>query len=142
MRRPALLLGLVPLALVVPGCGLLGDDSGGDLPQGPVTVEEGQAFSLDGFDLDGGWAPEVDDSGATVFEITGENVANTERRGAYLVLSMSFYAGGDLLDDVTCRDTRGPGMTGVRRGDRVELECRSFTTEDLSTADEIRVAVA
>jgi hypothetical protein len=98
----------------------------------PVAVEEGKAFTHDGFEVTGGWKVANDGlGGATIKGLSVTNTADEERTA---LLSFRFYKGKTNLAEVECSSNQ------LQADESSSLDCFSTDTKFPKGYNEIRVA--
>lgn len=83
----------------------------------PITIEEGKAFSVRGFDYDAGWKIKKDEFGT--FEIVKLKVANNREDKDSALVEIKFMKGSEVLALVDC--TTEP----IAVGQKTTLNCLS-----------------
>ncbi|MFB9311500.1 hypothetical protein [Nocardioides plantarum] len=99
----------------------------------PITVTEGEAFSIRGFDYEKGWSVSTDESGS--IEIEGLRVTNDrdDEDAESLFIHIDFYQDDARLTSVSCS-----GGGSIAYGRTAVLDCTGFS-DKLTDYDEIQV---
>ena len=137
-----ILLGVVLLfVLIIGGCMALIGGAANEIDKAileeeandkPVKVEEGAAFTHDGFEAESGWKVAKDGMGSAT--IKGLSVTNTDDEGRTALLSFRFYKGNTNLGEVECSSNTLQG------GESSALDCVSFDSKFPTGYTEIRVS--
>ncbi len=98
----------------------------------PLTVEEGEAFEIRGFEFEEGWTVTPAAGDLLVDGVRATNQRDDEDSASTYIV-FKFYADNEQLATVNCS-----GGTSVSFERSVTLDCTSFAT-DVSGYDEIQV---
>ncbi len=103
-------------------------------PNNPLTITEGQAFEVDGFEYAEGW--DIADSPVTgLFQIDNLKVTNHRGRADRVFTEIKLLSGNEILATATCI---GDGFDKLPKDTTTTVECSSSDT--LPTAyDEITI---
>jgi hypothetical protein len=96
------------------------DDTPGG-PNNPLTITEGEAFSVHGFDYAAGWDIK-DDSLGGLFEIENLKVTNNRGKADRLFTTINLLNGNEIVATATCT---AEGIDKIPEGVTSPVDCSS-----------------
>jgi hypothetical protein len=104
------------------------DDTVGG-PNHPLTITEGKAFEVDGFEYAAGWSI-VDESVGQSWSVDDFKVTNNRGKADWLLTEIKLYDGSEVVATATC--TAGNVVDKIPKDTTVSVDCTS--TSPLPTA--------
>ena len=97
------------------------DDSPGG-PNNPLTIQEGEAFEVNGFEYADGWSIGADASGYVT--VTGLKLTNNRGKADRAIVDIKLLLGKEVLATANCNN----GFDKIPEGVTVTLDCTSSDT--------------
>jgi len=97
-------------------------------PNNPLTITEGQAFEVNGFEYDAGWTITADPLDATLV-INDLKVTNNRGKADRLFTEIKLLSGNEVVATINCD---GGGIDKIAEGNTITVNC--YSTDSLPAA--------